>query len=350
MSTESKLVQVSLDDITYATLPGSSGEISIESSDNDNTIYGNVFSSSIPGVRDWTISGNAWLRETAGFNATVKRQGEPTVFTGEVMGLVESQTYQVTDFTKSIFDYNGGVVISDGATEVGESDIKEIDYMFGRVTFVSGYVVTGPITADGQYLPTVSFGCANDVSLTQNAEATLSSCFEITQSENGFNTYDSGLKTVGMELSGFYRVGNDFFQTLVDNETLIIEVDWEGDGQTISRGVFKLQSTSQSGDVGAQEEYSATFNLFVPENVLPFSWYFGPDSKAPQGMKYIIDSWINRQNLFVKYYPKGDVSGQRMYKGEVVVTDTSMSTSVDSIAELSLSGQGDGELGRSDIA
>lgn len=344
MSTDAKLIQVSLDDVTYSTLPGSSGEISIESSDNDNTIFGNVFSSSLPGVKDWSLSGNAWLRETPGFNATVKRQGATTVFTGETLSQEDGLTYIIDDFTKSIWDYNLDVTVYDNATPVAAADIQEIDYMFGRVTFVTGYTVTGPVTADGSYFPTSAFGCANSVSVTQNAEATGSSCFEITQSENGFNTYDAGLKTVSMELSGFYRTTNDFFGVLTSNETVVIEVDWEGDGETLSRGVFKLQSTSQSGDVGSQEEYSATFNLFVPEDVLPFSWFFGADSNAPAGMISIIQSWVTRQDLYVKYFPIGDATGSPLYTGQVVVTDASISTSVDAIGELSLTGQGNGEL------
>jgi hypothetical protein len=147
-----------------------------------------------------------------------------------------------------------------------------------------------------------------------------------------------------MELSGFFRQSNDFFTVLNDSTTLIIEVDWEGDGETMSRGVFKLQSTSQSGDVGSQEEYSATFTLFVPENVIPFSWYFGGDSNAPQGMVDILNSWISRQNLYVRYYPTGNTTGSTFYSGEIVVTDASLSTSVEAIGELTLTGQGDGEL------
>lgn len=342
MSTDAKLIQVSLDGVNYYTLPGSSGEISIESSDNDNTIYGNVFSSSLPGVKDWTLSGNAWLRETPGFNATVKKQGVATSFTDEDMELVDGNTYKITDPSKNLWDFASGVVINDAASPVDEADIESIDYLFGQVTFKSA--PTGPVTADGKYTPVSAFGCANNISLTQNAEATLSSCFEVVQSENGFNTYDSGLKTVSMELSGFYRTTNDFFTVLADNETVIIEVDWEGDGNTVSRGVFKLQSTSQSGDVGSQEEYSASFTLFVPEGMIPFSWYFGGDSNAPQGMRDIIGSWITRENLHIKYFPIGNATGNPLYSGETVVTDASLSTSVDAIGELSLTAQGDGEL------
>lgn len=342
MSTDAKLIQVSLDDVTYSTLPGSSGEISIETSDNNNTIYGGVFSSSLPGVKDYTFSGNAWLRQTPGFMATVKRAGVTTVFTDEAMELVSGKQYKITDATKNLWDFEAAVTVYDDAVAVDDADIEEIDYMFGRVVFAAGYTVSGPVTVDGSYRPVASFGCANNVSLTQNAEATLSSCFEITQAENGFNTYDSGLKTVSVELSGFYRETNDFLAILSSYDQIILEIDWDGNGETVCRGVFNVQSTSQNGDVGQQEEFSATFNLFVPEDVLPFSWYFGPDSKMSQGMKDIINSWVTRQDLFFKYFPTGE--NGKGYRGQTIVTDASMSTAVDSIGELTLSAQGNGEL------
>lgn len=175
---------------------------------------------------------------------------------------------------------------------------------------------------------------------------TESSCFEITQAENGFNTYDPGLKTVSADLSGFYRQTNNFFDILATNEIVIIDIDWEGDGQTVSRGIFVLVNTDQSGDVGAQEEYSASFNLFVPVDVLPFSWYFGPATKAPEGMRRIIEAWQNRQDLYVRYYPKGDDTGNTYYKGQGVVTDCSVSTAVSGIGEVTLGLTGNGELER----
>ena len=342
MSDNIKTVQVSLDDADYATLPGSSAELSVETDENENSIYGSEFNSTLPGVRDFSLSGNAWLRQTPGFRANVRRAGEPQAFTEEPMEVEDGDTYIIVDRTKSVWDYNETVEVFEDGVAVDDADIESIDYLFGRVTFVETATITGPVTVTGAYKPTSVFGCANEVSLTQNAEAVLDSCFEITQDEEGFNTYSSGLKDVSMELSGFYRQSNDFFELLKDNEQIVVEVDWEGDGETMTRGVFTVQSTSQSGDVGQNEEFSVNFSLFVPEDVLPFSWYFGEASKMSTGMKYIIEAWINRQNLFVKYFPEG--TANRGFKGETVVTDASMSTAVDAIGELSLDTQGTGEL------
>lgn len=342
MSTEDKIIRVGLANNSLSTLPGNSGEISLESSDNDTTIYGNVFSSTLPGVLDHSFTGNAWLRETAGFEAKVKKAGTPTSFTTEAMSLVSGKTYQITDFTKSLWDYDETLTIFDNASPVATSNIESIDYMFGIVTFTSAYSVTGPITATGTYIPTASFGCANSVSLTQNAEAVLDSCFETIQDNNGFNAYRAGLKTVSAELSGFYRTTNDFFELLKAREAFVLEIDWEGNGETMCRGVFRVGSTSLSGDVGANEEFSASFVLSTPEDVTPFSWYFGSSTQMTQGMQDIINAWVNRQDLYFDYYPFGFSS--KGYEGQMVVTDASMSVDTGSIAEMSVSGQGNGEL------
>jgi hypothetical protein len=342
MSTEAKVVKVGPDLSTLSTLPGSSGEISIETSENDNTIFGSVFSSTLPGVRDYTFSGNAWFRQTPGFQANVKKSGDPTAVTGVALSQEDGQTYIVDDLSQTPWDWNQSVDIRDDGSLVDPADIESIDYMFGRVTFVDTYTVTGNIEADASYLPLTAIAAANNISVTQNAESVSNSSFNDVQSANGFNTYRSGLKDVSIEVSGFDRTSNTFFDDLKSVEQFVIDVDWEGTGQTLCRGVFTVQSTSQSGDVGENEEFDASFSLFVPENVLPFSWYFGPNTEATQGMQDIINAWINRTDLSFEYLPNGE--GNKGFEGAVVVTDASIETSVDGIGELTLEGQGNGEL------
>lgn len=337
-----KTVRVGRDPQNLFTLPGSSAELSVETDENENTIYGAIFESTLPGVRDFSLSGNAWLRRTPGFRANVRRSGDPEAFEDEPMEQEDGQTYIISDATKSIWNWEADFVVEDGAAVVDDSNIREIDFLFGRVTFVDGYEVSGPITVSGEYKPSSVFGCANNVSLTQNAEAVLDSCFEITQEEEGFNTYRSGLKDVSAELSGIYRESNDFFELLKQNEQIVVEIDWEGNGETVSRGIFTVQSTSQSGDVGQNEEYTANFSLFVPEDTLPFSWFFGADTQMSNGMREIIEAWLNREDLYFEYYPDG--TDGRGFRGATVVTDSSLSTAVDAIGELTLDTQGNGEL------
>lgn len=344
MSTDTKTVRVGLDAGSLNTLPGNSAEISVESSDNTNTIYGSRFDSTLPGVKSYTISANAWLRQTPGFRATVKRAGESTPLTDEATTQVDTtQTYRITEPSRRLLDYKVEVVVEDDGGEVADADIESIDHMFGAVTFASDYSVTGDVTISGAYLPTAEFGCANNISITQSAESVDNSCFDNVQAENGFMAYSSGLQTVSAELSGFYRTTSDFFDLVKNNTEVILEVDWEGSGETMSRGIFTVSSTSQSGDVGSNEEFSATFSLFVPEEITPYSFYFGSGSEAGAGFQDIITAWETGSDLFFDYYPEG--TGSKGYDGKVVVTDASISTSVDGLGELSLSGQGNGELG-----
>lgn len=341
-----KTIQVAKADVgPWSTLVGSSGEISIEGAELNNTIFGSEFQSSISGVRDWSFSGNSWFREKAGFEARIKRASAPVAVTGEAMSLyvgsdLPANTYVVDTASRNLWDIDSSIVIYEDGVAVPEDEIVSIDPMFGRVTFTTAR--TDAITADFSYMTTAAFGCANSVSLTLNSESTGNSCFETVQAENGFNVYEYGLKTVSAELSGFYRETNDFFAILKSGEKVIIEFDFEGTGDTSARGVFRLTSTSQSGDVGAQEEYSASFGLYVPEDLTPFSFNFGVNSSASDSVKLVIGSWINREYVYLRYLPKGITS--KGYVGKTVVTDCSISVSVDSIGEVSVELTGTGEL------
>lgn len=340
-----KTIQVSKELGTYATLAGSSGEISIEGAELTNTIFGSEFQSSIAGLNSWSFSGNSYIRETAGFKASVKRASTPVATTGEAMSLatgdfIADHTFVVDDTTKEIWDITSTITIYEDAVEVPASDIVSIDPMFGRVTFVSAR--TGAITADFSFMTTAEFGCANSISLTMNSEATDNSCFENVKAENGFSISEYGLKTVSAELSGFYRVSNDFFALLKSAETVILEFDFEGNGNSVARGVFRLQSTSQSGDVGAQEEYSATFSLFVPEDLVPFSIDTTTDSDFSKSVIIVMSSWLNSEYVMLRYAPQG--LSAKHYEGKTVVSDCSVSVSVDGIGEVTTELTGTGEL------
>ena len=340
---DAKLVQVGRDGISYNTLPGSSAEISIESSSLDNSIFGQAYQSSLAGVFSYSLSANAWLRQTPGFYAEIKSATSSTAFaTPEATTLVSGKTYRITDPDKRILDPAQEVTVFDDGFAVASSNVVLINNLFGEITLADDYVVTGPITVDGSFLTTTALGCANSASLTQSTDVIDTSCFETVAANGGYVTNEAGTKTVSLELSGFYREANNFFDVLDDREELIVEIDWEGDGETISRGFFRVMNYSQDGDQGGNENYSVTLELSVPDDFEPFGWYFGTDSKAPAGFKDIIGAWLDRDYLYFRYYPRGvDNEG---YEGRVIVSDASISTAVDAIGELSLDGTGDGNL------
>ena len=46
--------------------------------------------------------------------------------------------------------------MKDNGVTVAAANIASIDYLFGQVTFVGGYTVTGPVTMDASYIPTAT--------------------------------------------------------------------------------------------------------------------------------------------------------------------------------------------------
>ena len=149
-----KRIRLSSDDTTYDTLPGSSGEISNEAGQLQDTIFGQDFSSNFPGLIGWQVQANGLFKGIAGYQVGLKITGTSTSMTDEAMALVSGKTYQISDSAKEIIDRSTTIVIEDNSVAVASANIESVDYLFGKVTFVSGYTVTGPVTITGAYLPT----------------------------------------------------------------------------------------------------------------------------------------------------------------------------------------------------
>ena len=334
-----KIFEVSLDGINYAVLPGNDASVDLEGEDLDTTMFGAGFNSSITGIISHSFSANAMFRETAGYNARIRKTGDPVAFTGEAT-TENNGWYEITDRTKSVFDYTSGITVKDGSSAVADNNIEEIDYLHGRVKFVSSYTPTGAITIDGDYLPVSTFGCFNSFDLTQTSETIETGCFETVGSNGGYQTYKPTLRDVSIGAEGFYQTSSDFAQILQNRERFIIELDIEGDGQNLARGYFRIGTDGYSGGPGGDETESVSFSLFVPEGVRPFSWRFGATSKAPLGLRHVINAWESKSNIYYRYFPEGrDAKG---LEGEAVITDCSISTAIDSLAEATVSGQGTG--------
>jgi hypothetical protein len=342
MST-AKTVQVAkLSTGPWVTLAGNDASITLDGNELDTGIFGTSFNSSITGIISHSLSANAMLRKTAGYNARLKTIGASTVFTGEAMTLVSGKTYVITDKTKNFWDFNAPITVLAGGTAINASNILRIDHIVGKVTFVASYTPASPVTVTGKFFPTSEFGKVRSISLTQSADTIETGSFETIGSNGGFETYRATLKTVSADLEGFYNVDSDWYSTLLDRDELVLEIDWDGKGSTICRGIFRVMSDGQSGGIGGDETESVSLVLAVPEGVTPFGWYFGANSDAPESVKIIIESWENGGSIFARYLPEG--VGKRGYQGEYVVTDCSLSTAVDAIGEMSIEGQGTGAI------
>jgi len=89
----------------------------------------------------------------AGYATSVMMTGTSTAMTDDAMKLVSGKTYKIVATAKRVWDRTQTITVKDNTVAVSASNILSIDYLFGQVTFVSGYTVSGAITVSGKYLP-----------------------------------------------------------------------------------------------------------------------------------------------------------------------------------------------------
>lgn len=340
-----KRIRVSDDaGVTLYTLPGSQGEMSYEAGDIDDTIFGQSFKSMEVGLINWNISSNAYFKGFAGYVADLKKvSGASTLATAGPMTLVSGKTYQINDTGKRIIDRLTAPIVLDNAIAVAAANIESIDYLYGRVTFVSSYTPTTPITMTYKWFATAVIAKGRSFTLTQTAEAVQTSVFETVQANGGHHTFQPGLKTVSLEISGVFDAANDFQDFIKNRAEVIIEINPDGSNQSICRGFFKAMTENQSGNVGDLEEETISFTLQVPpvDNMqYPFAWAH-TSTTLSTGVQKLLTAWQNDTELLVQYLPYGTLlTGGK--SGQVIVTEVSLSGGMEAMNEFAVTLQGTG--------
>jgi|SRR3990172_8787115 len=339
-----KKIDVSIDNgVTWFTLPGGSGELTQEAGQLPDTVFGQTYESNESGLINWGISADAVYKGFAGYVADIKKPGTSTIFTTEAHTLVSGKRYRINDVTKRIWDRTAITNVFDGGVDKN-AEVLAINYLFGEVVFKTTYTVTGAVTVTGKYFPTTVLGKAQGYTLTQTANPINDTVFETAQANGGYLTHSPGLRTVSLDLDGVYALTSGMAALLAARTELIIEIDPTGTGKSIAKGFFKLVTDNQSGDVGALEEEALSFVLSVPDpatNVeMPFGWFHDPTTTLSTAVKNSLDSWVAETKVDVRYMPDG-VTGN---KGDAVVTEITLSASLDEVNRFAVSFQGDGAL------
>lgn len=337
-----KRVRLSDDDgSTWYTLPGMSAQLTFDTGDIDDTIFGQDYKSSETGLIGWQISGDALYKGFAGYVADVKKIGSTTSFTDEAMSVETGLIYAIDAATKTIWNRAVAITVKDNGVAVDASDIEWIDYLFGRIKFVTGYSVAGAITVSGSYFPTTSIGKANAFTLTQTAEAVDNTDFDTAQANSGHKTFQQGLKTVALELEGIYASANGFLTALIARSEVIVEVNPDGASRSVARGFFKYAGQSQQGDVGALEEERVQLRLNVPDldsNYLPFEWRHTNTSTLSTAVKMALTAWQTGDEIDVQYLPDGTTGRS----GNCIVTEITLSGGLEDMNKFAVTLQGSG--------
>ena len=335
-----KKIQISTDGGTvYADLPGSEGSFEVDAEAIDDIILGNTYQSNEVGLVGWKVSSNGIFKGFAGYLAEIYEPGTPTVMTAEATVLISGLTYQIVDIARRVIDRSASVVIDDTAAPVAAVDIESVDYLFGRVTFAAGYSVGGAITFDATYLPLSQLAKANTYNLNMTADAIDESDFISAQGNSGTRIFRPGLRSVSLELGGFFDDAGSFKDVITARTELIISLDVVGDGSTEARGFFKLATTSQGGAVGALEDETLNFNLQVPVEEtnpaveLPFQWQFTVTT-LQQAIQDLLTSFLTELNTYdLNYLPTGATGASPLdgITGKFMVADISLSGGLSSM-------------------
>jgi len=352
-----KTVRFSKDDVTYYTLPGSSADLSEDSATVDDSIFGTTFTSMQPTLITWNTSSNGFFKGFPGYRATVRRAGVATTFTDEPASLAANGMYYIGDRAKSLWNRAVTVTASlvspdpvDPETEppvvtpIAPEDILKVDYLHGAIQLDPSVVVgeDDEITVSGGYFPMGAICKAQSFTLTNSVDTENVTDFCIAQENDGYAVFEYQRQTVELSLEGFYSDTNNFTTDLISRDTVIIEIDPAGNGSSVARGYFRATSRSQSGDVGSTETESVTFMLTVPEGIdVPFSWYHADDSAIPNAIRAILDCWGGREKGYLEYRAE---NSNVVRKGQVLISDCSLSSGVEEINEFSIDFQGSGEL------
>lgn len=328
-----KRVQISDDNgSNWYTFPGNTGELTREGQDLNDTIFGQNFESGMTGLFSGALNANGLFKGYAGYMAKLMKSGSTTAFTDEATTLVSGKTYKITAATKNVWDRSVAVVVEDNGVAMNAADIESIDYLFGRVTLDSAYTPTGAITVTGSYFPMTQIAKGRSYDLTQTANAIDNSVFETVQANGGYRTFEAGLKTVKLSISGVYATSNAFEALLAARAECIIEINPDGAGKSMARGWFRPMSMGQSGDVGDLEEGSLDFTLAVPDQedvVTPFKWIHDATSTLNTSIKKALAAWEADSVVDVRYLH----DGTNGFTGDAIVTDLSLSGGMEAMNE-----------------
>lgn len=322
-----KRVRVSDDSgATWHTLPGNTAELSNEAGDLDDTIFGQLFKSTQPGLLQSQVTANGLYKGFAGYVVDIYKQADTSsAMTDQAMNLVSGKTYEVTDATKRImdigvathFEHNSGVTIN-------PTNIESIDYLFGRVTFISSFTPTGSVTATGAYFAKTQLAGSRTFTLTMTADAVDNTTIPSAQGNDGYRGFQQGLKTVSLEIGGVYALSNGFQAALVARERLIIEVNPDGNEKSIARGYYRYTREGQSGNVGALEEETITLALAVPDEddllLAPFYWRDASDTTLNVAMQKCMAAWQSGAAIGVQYL----WNGTEGYQWSAIVTSMTL--------------------------
>lgn len=269
-----------------------------------------------------------------------------TVITAEGVGVANNAVATITTAA------GAGATLTATATAAASAlvdTVEEVDYLFGIIT-LSGVHTTGETArASYTYQPLVEEARAMSFTLSMTAETIDESNFKDVRptSNDGHRILRQGLRTVSLDLTGIYTLQapvatspTDYPRILAARDEIVVEVNPDGNGLSRARGYFRLNNQAQSGEVGALEEETLTFNLRVPAgDIRPFGWEHRATTTMHQSVRIALDAYEDGEFVDARYLPDG-TNGRR---GRGFIADASLSSGMEEMNEFSVTVMGTGQ-------
>lgn len=203
----------------------------------------------------------------AAYNTSVKIGGTPTEFTGAATTDLGGNVFKIAEATKSVWSRGTTPTVYVDGAEVADTTYT-VDYLFGEISFENP--PAGAVTVDGQYMPTLDVGGANTYSVEISGDILTDTDFKNANSNSGHQTKCYGLLDVAASVGRFDDSSKTLRDKLKNREDVLLEISISKNAETI-RGWFVVESAGSSGDLGALEAESLSFQL-SGNDVSNFSW------------------------------------------------------------------------------
>ena len=197
------------------------------------------------------------------YTVRILKSGTSTAFTNEPMTNVGTNTYQITDTTKQIWDRNvtPSFTEDDGAggrLSIPASDVQSIDYLRGTVVFTRA--VTEPIQVSGNYMPMARVAGAHEFTIDLGGNVLDATEFD-DPTDPKWRKRIYGLPDATVSLTRFIDAVDDFISVMNNGSRVVIDIQFDKNTQAGIRGWFVVASDNTVSSVDDLEKAEITFNL-----------------------------------------------------------------------------------------
>jgi len=155
-----------------------------------------------------------------------------------------------------VWDRDAAFSFKHGSTAIPSSQVNNVDYLFGKVTFSVPKGSSAIVKASGKFLPTTAVAGAHGYNINISSELLDDTDFLST----GYRSRTSGLKDVNVTVNRWDSASTEFFNLINTGGSAVVEIVPSG-SSIAARGFFIVESENRSGDVASLEAADITLQL-----------------------------------------------------------------------------------------